>query len=562
MCCDCVKFPVEALVHVTSKGTASSLIKGAVKAEAATASVSSAPRAPSRTSPLQSPVDVIHKNESVRPKAEATESAIPRKHFVCVSSKASSRLKCVSIGSSSSLLPSTKPTARRVSRRRSSHVRVKTEAVASTIPRKRLSDVALLSEDRAIESLAISKENPLKKAKTEVTTKIPLGQVTNTSVASASSGPAAMYPPFPIDPFNDPFNDPYVKLQNIQIEMAIQENALDELRRKWSLSAEDHWSIVNCQNELQRLRDLELETNFYLMDPRPLPENRSIVKKEPVVDEVENMANLVNRRYSSPFARNPHVPQAFPMAMDVDNESFIEPFSPSALERQSFVTRPKQPVASGSNGSSPPFPKYEPYLPRDNLDMNSRAVDEVEKLANIVNRRYSSPLTDRKPNVPQAFPMAMEVDRKPFIKPEPPAAPSLSFPASSSIPATNPSQHFSPPPFERKPFVTPPKQPVASGSKGPSPSFPKYESDLQSDDFGMNPSDSESEDYVNPAIAHDLVNRIGINIPPPIENDAQDDNGDYYGRGRDLFEGPRANADEYVYAPYFNTAMDFLTILP
>jgi hypothetical protein len=465
----------------------------------------------------------------------------------------SSRLKCVSIGSSSSLLPSTKPTVQRISRRESTHVRVKAEVVAPTIPRKRLSDVALLSGNQAIDSSAISKENPSKKAKTEVTTKTPLGQVTNTSVASASSGPAAMYSPFPIDPFNDPFNDPYVKLQNIQIEMAIQENALDELSRKWSLTAEDHWSIVNCQNELQRLRDLESETNFFLMDPRLVPENRSIVKKEPVVDEVENMANLVNRRYSSPFTRNPNVPQAFPMAMDVDHNPFLEPLPPPALERKPFVMRPKQTAASGSKGSLPSFPKYEPFLPRDDLDINSRVVDEVEKLANIVNRRYSSPLTDRKPNVPQAFPMAMEVDRKPLIKPEPPAAPRLSFPASSSIPAANPSQHFPPPPLERKPLVTPPKQPVASGSKGPSPFSPKYESDLPSDDFGMNPSDSENEDYVNPVIAHDLVNRIGINIPPPIDNDAQDDNGDYYGRGRDLFEGPRASVDEYVYAPYSNT---------
>jgi len=468
----------------------------------------------------------------------------------------SSRLKCVSIGSSSNLLSSTKPTVQRVSRRKSAHVRVKAEAVASTIPRKRLSDIALLSEGPTIDSFAISKEKPPKKAKTEVATKTPLGQVTNTSVASASSGPAAMYPPFQMDPFDDP----YVKLQNIQIEIAIQENALDELSRKWSLSAEDHWSIVNCQNELQRLRDLELETNLSLMDPRPAPENRSIVKKEPIVDEVETMANLVNRRYSSPFTQNP-------MAMDVDRNPFIEPLPPPGLERNSFVTWPKQTVASGSRSPFPPFPDYdyEPFLPKDDLAMNSRVVDEVEKLANIVNRRYSSPLTDRKPNVPQDFPMAMEVDRKPFIKPEPPAAPRLSFPTSSSNPDANPSQRVPPPLLERKPLVTPPKQPVASGSKGPSPSFPKHESFLPSDDMDTNPSDSENEDYLpntNPAIAFDLVNRIGIDIPPPIDNDAQDDNGDYYGRGRDLFEGPRASADEYVYAPYFNTAIDFLMILP
>jgi hypothetical protein len=307
-----------------------------------------------------------------------------------------------------------------------------------------------------------------------------------------------MYPSFP----TDPFNDPYMKLQNIQIEIAIHENALDELRRKPSLSAEDHWSIVNRRNELQRLRDLEIETNFFLMDPRPVPKNWSNVK-EPVVDEVENLANIVNRRYSSPLTdRKPNVPQAFPMAMEVDRKPFIKP-EPPAAPRLSFPASSSIPTANQS--------------------------------------------------------------RKPFIKPEPPAAPRLSLPASSSIPTANQPRFLPPPALERKPLVTPPKQPVASGSKGPPPPFPKYEPFLPSDDLDMNPSDSENEDYLpnmNPTIADDLVNRIGITIPPPIENDAQDDNGDYYGRGRDLFEGPRASADECVYAHYFNSAMDFLTILP
>ena len=463
------------------------MIKGAVKAEVATASI---PQTSSRT--LQSPVDALHVNESVRVKAEVTNSATPRKRFACVSSKVSSRLNCVSVAFSSATLPSTKPALQRVSRRESTPVRVKPEVVASTIPRKRLSDVAFPSESQHIDSFASSKESLPKKAKTKATAKTPLGQVTNTTVASASNSSAAMYPSFPMDPFDnpfhDPFNDPYTKLQNIQIEMAIQENALDDLRRKPSLSAEDHWSVVHLQNELQRLRDLEMETNFFLMDSQPVPKNWSIIRSEPVVDEVEKLANIVNRRYSSPLADRkpnvpqPYVPQPFPMSMEVDRKPFIKPEPPAA---------------------------------------------------------------------PQSFRMAMQVDRKPFIKPEPPAVPRLSLPALSSIPTTN-QPHFLPPSaLERKLFVTPPKQPVAqpvaSGSKAPSPPFPKYEPFLPSDDLDMNPSDSESEDYfanVNPAIAYDLVDRIGINIPPPIENDAQDDNGDYYGRGRDLFEGPRARADE------------------
>jgi len=32
----------------------------------------------------------------------------------------------------------------------------------------------------------------------------------------------------------------------------------------------------------------------------------------------------------------------------------------------------------------------------------------------------------------------------------------------------------------------------------------------------------------------------------PIHNDAHDENGDYYGRGKDTFQGPQARADEYI----------------
>ena len=163
------------------------------------------------------------------------------------------------------------------------------------------------------------------------------------------------------------------------------------------------------------------------------------------------------------------------------------------------------------------------------VPMNETIVKKEPVVDHIINSQ-SHPLSDRRANVPQPFPMAMEVDRKPFIKPEEPPArhgARALFPAPSSNPPANEPQTIHPWKLESKPRITPPKQPVAC-SKDPSP------------------SDAEDEDYGNPTIAVDLVNRIGINVPPPIDNEAMDDNGDYYGRGTDLFEGPRASGDEYV----------------
>ena len=434
------------------------MIKGAVKAEAGptpnyhTASSHTVP-------PSQSASAVIHSRESafVRVKSEAAESTIPRKRFASVALKTPSGLNCFSVGSTSSR-SSTRPTTQNVPKRESTLVRIIPEVVNS---RKRPSDVALSENPQAVDSLTNSKESSSKKAKTDsIPSKAPLGQVTNTPIVSPSRGVPTTHPSLVMDG-SSIFDDPYTKLENIQIAMSIQESALDTIWKKPRLSAEDHQTITDRRNELQRLRIYEKETTNLLMNSVPM--NEPIVKREPVVDHIVN--------------------------------------------------------------------------------------------------RQSHPLTDRRPNVPQPFPMAMEVDRKPFIKPEEPPALSNScplFPASSSTLPANEPQFTHPWKLESKPLMTPQKQPVAC-SKDPSPRFPTYEP-FQSDDFDMNLSDSENEDYLpngNPTITVDLVNRIGINVPPPIDNDAQDGNGDYYGRGRDLFEGPRASADEYVFAPY--SVLEFIS---
>lgn len=45
----------------------------------------------------------------------------------------------------------------------------------------------------------------------------------------------------------------------------------------------------------------------------------------------------------------------------------------------------------------------------------------------------------------------------------------------------------------------------------------------------------------------ELLKLIGIEAPLPIRDEGTDANGDFYGRGRDLFEGPRASHNESVF---------------
>jgi len=85
----------------------------------------------------------------------------------------------------------------------------------------------------------------------------------------------------------------------------------------------------------------------------------------------------------------------------------------------------------------------------------------------------------------------------------------------------------------------PQSQLVASSSKLASLSAP-------------DPSDNEDDEMLGQGIyglPNVLMNRIGPIVPviaPTANADNFDDNGDFYGRGRDTFMGPQAKADEYV----------------
>lgn len=109
----------------------------------------------------------------------------------------------------------------------------------------------------------------------------------------------------------------------------------------------------------------------------------------------------------------------------------------------------------------------------------------------------------------------------------------INFPAP---PLHNPI--FDPPVFKKQ------EQPVASGSNTP----------LQAvrGPFGMDmdaDTDDGEDDYDSYRLPATVLERIGPIIPHlPVLQGANhhDENGDFHGRGRDLFVGPQAKADEYV----------------
>lgn len=160
---------------------------------------------------------------------------------------------------------------------------------------------------------------------------------------------------------------------------------------------------------------------------------------------------------------------------------------------------------------------------------------------------------------PQPFPM--DVDFKPYIRREELSeSSSANFQRKESAPVK--VAPFSPshlhlhslalPAFplqDAKPCIQH-VQPIAPGSK-PSMSEPYGPMNVDSEGDGDgHDSDGHDSDFYGyggmPSVANEVIHKIGIKVPPPIIVDAHDSNGDYYGRGRDLFVGPQAQTNECV----------------
>ncbi|PPQ65989.1 hypothetical protein CVT26_010649 [Gymnopilus dilepis] len=159
-----------------------------------------------------------------------------------------------------------------------------------------------------------------------------------------------------------------------------------------------------------------------------------------------------------------------------------------------------------------------------------------------------------------SFPEPMDVDEKPFPFPQAFASTSQApyipvYPAipQAPVPYALPPPPQAPPAFkyepeEHKPFVQN-GFPAASGSRAPPPPssssgssparFPgRYDSEPYESDASSRPGMADFQTKVE-----NIVDRVGINVRA-MNDDAFDDNGDFHGRGRDLFVGPQAKPDD------------------
>lgn len=279
--------------------------------------------------------------------------------------------------------------------------------------------------------------------------------------------------------------DVFFMLENIRAAIMGQENYIQLLRAKPFRSLEDLRNIQSAEGELQRLTALEKSYEEALFRMPSSSSSSSIPVPE---------ATFPSHAYQSPssFGDDFHPGSSYDYPMDVD-----------------ATFPPSDPLSSPSSlaGPSSFFDSYEPYF----------SFDLTPTLADQNATAYAAPT---QPPHSSLYQNANEHFN----------APRASTSTQPDILRPTAPTHF----VEMDQMYVIPR---ASSSKDPGVMEP--DSADESDHL-----DGASDDEY-PQDTAELFNRIGLRAPPPILDDAADENGDYYGRGRDLFDGPRAGPDEF-----------------
>lgn len=210
------------------------------------------------------------------------------------------------------------------------------------------------------------------------------------------------------------------------------------------------------------------------------------------------------------------------------------PFNPMLIRLLSLVQvvppPMRMPLAAANSWDTNPFAPPRLALPQAGPFANSNAVAGPSR-AGVNANAVAGPSCLSGQTIPLQIKQeeGLAANRERFLaayglKHEPAAMPSP--PRSSSPPVACSSTHGMSPPL--KPGELPYNRDNFDHSD-----------DEDGDGFGYD-SDALAEIQANA-----IINRVGLAVPPPIHDD-RDEDGLYHGRGRDLYQGPRANADEYV----------------
>ncbi|CAA7263247.1 unnamed protein product [Cyclocybe aegerita] len=234
---------------------------------------------------------------------------------------------------------STFPRSTSLSQRENTAARVKSEPTESVIPRKRLSDIAFAGQPSADDPCGLVALHTGKKAKSDLVSKQPFTQVTNSPrpLPSSSKDPE-MYPSYYID-------EPTLQLDDIRLALAGQESMLALLSRKPQKTTMDYQAIASYEQEIQRL--LNMEQQYDIMMPiasssmTPYAQPQPNIKAEPAPTILQPQPRVTHTR--------PAAAQPFPMLMDIDRKPIVKREAPV------ISTFANPAMAAGPTTSNPYF---------------------------------------------------------------------------------------------------------------------------------------------------------------------------------------------------------------
>ncbi|KAF9003231.1 SNF2 family N-terminal domain-containing protein [Cyathus striatus] len=286
----------------------------------------------------------------------------------------------------------------------------------------------------------------------------------------------------PMNMSTESIDDTRSKLREVYTSIASAQTAIDRVNRKPKRTKSDVTKLARLSVTLENLRKKREELNALL--PSMSSSKRGGLIKHPSFDVSDLETTLPSVRIRSVEERKP----------------FASPF--------------RRPVTPG-NGS-----------------VGARVEEEGKPFTSPFNR----PVT---PGNGPRTPLAATSSQSSRVKREEATVPSGAL--SAQIKRGIPSSSLKSQEQLVKPKPEPEPLPFIAAKL---PSFPdRHRSHATDDDEMM--LDYDQLGRVDPALAANILNRIGINVPPPLPNAENfDNNGDFFGRGRDTFAGPQAKADD------------------
>jgi hypothetical protein len=308
----------------------------------------------------------------------------------------------------------------------------------------------------------------------------------------------------------DPPEDPFFMLDNVRAAIEGQETLIRALRMKFYKTMDDWQDIESAETELQRLSAMEQSYEMALQAMPSSSSSNSFLQTGASSHEFQPEGSFASDFNHGTSYNSEQYPSFAPTSFR-DAPSYVHS-DPTFVPTPTKTPSTSEQYQQYPRFTPPSFPVAPPYVHLDHTFIPTPTNHNT-----TARPPYNNP-------IPPTF---MEQNARVDMN---------AARASCSHQVFAPQQAQGTRHFSHNLDLN--QNPQAASPRTPPDAVATSEDEFSS-------YTSEEENVPN---AMDLLNRIGVKAPLPVLDDTMDENGDYYGRGRDLFDGPRAAPNELVFS--------------